>query len=136
SNGTINIGSTTTSGTLLYTGTGETSDKVINLSGTTGGATIDQSGTGLISFTSNLSATGLGAKTLTLQGSTAGAGEIDGIILNSGSGATAVTKSGSDTWTLSGANTYTGVTTMGAGNLNLQSVGTMGASSACASDSR
>jgi autotransporter-associated beta strand protein len=50
-NGTIGIGSTTTSGALLYTGTGETTNRVLNLAGTTGNATIDQSGTGLLKFT-------------------------------------------------------------------------------------
>jgi len=92
-NGTIHLGATTTAGTLKYTGTGETSDKVLNLAGTTAGGTIDQSGTGLLRFTNNLTATGAGAKTLTLQGSTAGTGEIAGTIVNSSS-ATSVTKAG------------------------------------------
>ncbi|MFA4945897.1 MAG: autotransporter-associated beta strand repeat-containing protein, partial [Lentisphaeria bacterium] len=57
-NGTIAIGSGATAATLLYTGAGETTDRVINLAGTTGGATIDQSGTGLLKFTSAFTATG------------------------------------------------------------------------------
>ena len=112
SNGTINFGATTTGGTLTYTGIGETSDKVINLAGTTGGATITQSGTGLLKFTSNLTAAGSGAKTLTFTGSTAGTGEISGNIVDSGGGATGVLKNGSGTWTLSGANTYSGLTSL------------------------
>ena len=76
--GTIDFGATTTTGTLLYTGAGETTDRVVNLAGTTGGGTIDQSGTGLLKFTSDLTATGVGAKTLTLQG--AGTGEFTGAI--------------------------------------------------------
>ncbi len=120
-NGTINIGATTSGGTLVYTGTGETSDKVINLAGTTGGATIDQSGaSGLLKFSSALTATGVGAKTLTLQGSTAGTGEIAGAIVDSSSGATSVTKAGTGTWTLSGNNSYTGATTVSAGTLSFQ----------------
>ncbi|MFH1044538.1 MAG: autotransporter-associated beta strand repeat-containing protein, partial [Pseudomonadota bacterium] len=115
-NGTIDLGSTTTTGTLLYTGGGETTDRVINLAGTTGGGTIDQSGTGLLKFTSAFTATGAGSKTLTLQGSTASTGEIAGAIVDS-SGATALTKAGTDTWTLSGANIYTGVTTINEGTL-------------------
>ena len=118
SGSTINIGSAATAATLLYTGTGETSDKVINLNGTTGGATITQSGTGLLKFTSNLTATGSGAKTLTLQGSTAGTGEISGAIVDS-TAATAVTKAGTGTWTLSGNNTYSGATNVNAGSLTL-----------------
>src|SRR4029077_16656429 len=88
-NGTISIGSTTNGAQLTYTGTGETTDRVINLAGTTGGVTIDQSGTGLLKFTSALTATGAGSKTLTLQGSTAGTGEIAGAIVdNSGTNKT------------------------------------------------
>ena len=112
-NGTIGIGNTTTSGTLKYTGTGDTTNRVINLAGTTGGAFIDQSGTGLLKFTSDFTATGSGAKTLTLQGSTAGTGEVAGKIVDSAGGATSVVKLGTGTWTLSGANTYTGSTTIG-----------------------
>ena len=57
-------------------------------------------------------------KTLTLQGSTAGTGEFGGAIVdNSVGNTTAVTKAGTGTWTLSGANTYTGGTTVNAGTL-------------------
>ena len=112
-NGTITLGATTTTGTLVYTGSGDTTDRVINLAGTTGGGTIDQSGTGLLKFTSNLTATGGGSKTLTLQGSTAGTGEIAGAIVdNSGTNKTSLSKSGTGTWNLSGNNTYTGTTTV------------------------
>jgi fibronectin-binding autotransporter adhesin len=129
-NGTISIGSTTTAGQLTYTGTsGETSDRVINLAGTTGGATLDQSGTAALKFTSALTATGVGAKTLILQGSTAGTGELGGAIVDSSSGATAVTKAGSGTWTLSGANGYTGNTTVSAGTLALGASGSLNANS-------
>jgi len=117
-NGTIAIGSSGTGGTLRYTGSGSTTDRVINLAGTTGGATLNQSGTGLLKFTSDFTATGAGAKTLTLTGSTAGTGEIAGAIVNSSS-ATSLTKSGTGTWTLSGANTYTGTTSISNGTLSL-----------------
>ncbi|MEY2480190.1 MAG: hypothetical protein QOI04_1117 [Verrucomicrobiota bacterium] len=113
---TINFGGGSGSGTLLYTGTGETTDRVINLAGTTGGATIDQSGTGLLKFTGTNTATGNGTKTLTLQGSTAGTGEISGTIVNSTS-ATSLTKTGTGKWTLSGNNSFTGTTTVSGGTL-------------------
>lgn len=115
--GTIDLGSTTTTGTLIYTGSGETTDRVLNLAGTTGGATLDQSGTGSLQFSSALTATGSGAKTLTLQGSTSGTGEIAGAIVNSAGGATSLTKSGTGTWTLSGTNTATGLATINGGTL-------------------
>ena len=118
-NGTINLGNFANTGTLLYTGVAsETTDRVIDLAGTTGGGTIDQSGTGLLEFTSDFTATGAGSKTLTLQGSTAGTGEISGAIVDNGGGnTTSVTKAGTGTWTLSGANTYTGLTDVQAGTL-------------------
>ncbi len=117
--GTIDLGSATATGNLNYTGGGETTDRVINLGGTTGGGEITQSGaSGLLKFTSDFTATVNGAKTLTLSGSTAGTGEISGAIVNS-TLATSLVKTGSGTWTLSGANTFTGSTTVSAGVLNL-----------------
>jgi len=117
-NGTIAIGSGNATGTIVYVGTGDTTNRVLNLAGTTGNVTIDQSGaSGLLKFTSDLTATGSGDKTLTLQGSTAGTGEIAGAIVNSSGFTTSLTKNGTGTWTLSGNNTYTGTTTVSQGTL-------------------
>jgi len=116
-NGTIGLGATNTTGILSVTGTGEITDRVINLAGTTGGGGIEQAGTGLLKFTSDFTATGNGLKTLTLSGSSAGTGEIAGAIVNS-TAATSVTKTGTSTWTLSSAtNSYTGATTVSGGTL-------------------
>ena len=113
-NGTINIGGSSSSAFtgIRYTGLGEVSDKVINLAGV-GGATLDQSGTGILKFTSAMTATGAGAKTITLSGSTAGTGEITSGITDLGGNVISVTKSGTGTWVLSGNNTYTGPTVVG-----------------------
>ncbi len=119
-NGTINLGSGGSTGQLLYTGAGETTDRVLNLAGTTGGGIVTQNGAGLLKFTGNLTATGSGTKTLTLQGT--GEGEIAGIIVNSGS-ATNIAKSGTGTWTLSAANSYTGNTTVNDGILRMAGAG-------------
>ena len=94
------------------------------MSGTTTGGTIDQSGGGLLKFL-NFATPG-GAKTLTLQGSTAGTGEIAGAIVdNSTTNTTGLIKTGTGTWTLSGTNAYTGTTAINGGNLVLASTGTL-----------
>ena len=100
---TIQIGSTTTTGTLRYVGTGAaSSSRGINLAGTTGGATLDASGTGPLALSGNITATGLGAKTLTLSGTNTGANTLGGAILDSGVGnATSLEKDGAGQWVLS-----------------------------------
>ena len=131
-NATINIGGSAAGSTamLKYTGAGETSDKVINMAGALGNAGIDQSGTGLLKFNNNLTATGSGDKSFVLSGSTAGTGEIGGAIVNGATGSTGLKKEGSGTWTLSGANSYSGATTVSAGTLNVASTGNIISSSA------
>lgn len=124
-----------TSGTLKYVGTGETTDKAVNITGAavsnnSAGAngTIDQSGaSGLLKFTSGMSITGSGVHTLTLQGSTAGTGEIDGVI-SDGTGVLSVTKAGTGTWTLPNANTYSGTTTLSGGVLAIGNDSSLGTS--------
>ena len=116
--GTIQIGTTTSAGTLLYTGSGHSTDRVVNLVGTTGGATLDASGSGALVFTSAFTATGAGAKTLTLTGTSTADNEIGGAIVNNG-GPTSLTKSGTGKWILSGANTFTGATIVSDGLLTL-----------------
>ncbi len=143
-NGTISLGSTASAGTLLYSGPGETTDRVIRLAGTTGGAVLSQTGTsagipstrgdsGLLKFTRAVSIPGSAGvdnrKTLTLThaetsltGTHPGRGEISGSIGdsltgNAGQRATSITKAGSGIWTLAGANTYSGTTRVQAGTL-------------------
>lgn len=134
---TISIGTGATAGALTYTGTGEITDRILDLAGGTGGATITQSGaSGTLKFTSNLTASGAGAKTLTLNGSTLGVGEIAGAIVDSAGigNTTALTKTGTGTWVLSGNNTYSGATiltaTTGSGVLWVTHANALGATTA------
>jgi fibronectin-binding autotransporter adhesin len=118
--GTIAIGTTTNAGGLLYTGSGHTSNRVINLAGTTGGATINASGSGALVLTSSLTATGAGIKNLTLTGSNTADNRIGGAIVNNSvTNITSLAKSGAGTWVLSGTNTYSGGTTISGGTLKL-----------------
>src|ERR1043166_740198 len=115
--GTIAIGTTTTGGTLAYTGSGHNTDRVIDLAGTTGGAVLDASGSGALPFASALPASGAGSKTLTLQGSSAAANTLSAVVDNSGLSQTSLTKTGTGKWALSGTSTYTGATTVSQGTL-------------------
>ncbi|MEZ5385664.1 MAG: autotransporter-associated beta strand repeat-containing protein [Prosthecobacter sp.] len=113
----------TVTAALEYTGAGEVSNKVIDLQGTTGGAILLGNGTGGLTLTSNLTASGAGAKTLTLGGSYGDQSNFNiiagAIVDNGGANTTSVLKFGSGSWVLSGANTYTGNTTVTAGILAL-----------------
>jgi autotransporter-associated beta strand protein len=110
---------------LIYTGTGETSDRQIILNNT---GTIDQSGpSGKLSFSVSPTILG-GNRTLILQGSTACSGEFTAPLVNTGYTLT-VTKAGSGTWILSGTNTYTGNTTVNGGKLLVNAPGTSTGSS-------
>ena len=135
--GTISLGFNTTPGNLIYNGYGETTDRVIKLAGTTGGASLTQAGTasglptsrgtsGLLKFTGDLSVPGVAGqdnrKTLTLTHANQGQGEMSGsigdsVLGNDGQRATSVMKEGVGTWTLSGLNTYSGTTRIQAGTL-------------------
>ena len=130
-NGRINFGSTTgpTTGTLFYTGAGETTDRAIRL---LGNGVIQNNGiSGALSFTSAVLAAQTSPVTLTLGGSNTGNNTIGGIIPNqSGTNTTSVTKADPGKWILSGNNTYTGLTAVNAGTLVLSGTGSVNTSSA------
>ncbi|MEO7100353.1 MAG: autotransporter-associated beta strand repeat-containing protein [Luteolibacter sp.] len=115
--GAIEIGSGGTAIGLTYTGTGENTSRALTLTGTTGGVTLTQNGTGLLKFTSDVAVPVSGSRTVTLTGT--GNGEIAGRLVDSPNGVTTITKAGTGTWTLSGPNTNTGPLNVNAGALNL-----------------
>ena len=140
-NGTISLGSTTSGGTLRLTGTSnETTDKVINLSGSTGGGNITVTGA-TYTFSSNVSVSGTGNKTLTLASSGGNAGQgiiINGLIADATSSVISVTANGSGNGTFrlgNSSNSFSGGVTV-AGNTNgrtyyleVSSIGNSGANS-------
>ena len=136
--GTLNFGNSSGSAAnykLIYAGAGETTDKVILLSNTGSQIPsyfIDNSGSGLLNFTSNFQVTGTASvtRTLTLMGSTSGTGQLAGAIPNAPASAVAIAKTGTGKWVLSGTNSYTGGTAVSGGTLVLDgnSGGSLGAS--------
>ncbi len=107
-------------GTLQFTGSTDQSTNHLFTIGS-GGATIDASGTGALSLnnTNNLAVAGSTTHSLTLTGSNTGANTLSPAIVDNGVLATSLTKSGAGNWMLSGANTFTGTTTISAGTLTL-----------------
>jgi autotransporter-associated beta strand protein len=145
----IQIGATSTNGSLLYTGAGDTSNRTIQigsntgtpLAADTGSATIQNNGSGALVFNAAIfnaqtnATTGVGAdRTLTLSGSNTGNNTISGVIQNNmvsgtgtGTARIGLIKNGVGTWILSGNNTYNGTTTINAGTLQIGAGGASGA---------
>ncbi|GAB1488921.1 hypothetical protein MASR2M8_13690 [Opitutaceae bacterium] len=113
----VRLGNLTTTGTLRYTGSANVAtNRGIDMAGVTGGATLDASGTGAVTF-SSFRVSVSGAKALTLTGTSNATNTISAAITNSVDGATRLVKEGTGTWVLSGTNAYSGGTTLsGAGS--------------------
>jgi fibronectin-binding autotransporter adhesin len=118
-------------GTIRYIGSSaSTSDRTFSLRGSTAAAsnTIEAAGTSAaatLTLTGGLSAGRNASYTARLAGDNAGVNEYAGGIAN-GSGTVALEKTGTTTWALTGANTYSGATTVSAGTLQVGNGGTAG----------
>jgi autotransporter-associated beta strand repeat/autotransporter-associated beta strand repeat/autotransporter-associated beta strand repeat len=102
----INIGAT---GVFQYTGTGHSTSRVIAL--TASGGSIDASGSGTMTLSG-----GVTGNTFALVLTGTGSGIESGVI---GTTIGTLTKAGSGSWTLSGANTFSGGANLNLGTLNL-----------------
>ncbi len=113
-------------GTLQYTGTTVSTDRLFSV-GANGG-TIDASGSGTLTF-SNAGAMGfnsqVGTRTVTLTGTNTGNNTLT-VAIGDNSGATSLTKNGTGTWVLNNttASTYSGATTVNLGTLSIDNNGT------------
>jgi autotransporter-associated beta strand protein len=115
-NATIDLGNLATGGTFRYVGsTSATTNRIFNLSGTTGGGAIEANSVGALVISSTVTATGVGVKTLTLGGTSTAANTIGAI--SNGSGTTSVVKDGPGLWRINAVSSYTGSFTVRNGTL-------------------
>jgi fibronectin-binding autotransporter adhesin len=112
-------------GTLQYTGTGASIDRLFTL-GTFGG-TIDSSGSGALNLNNSGSVilSGTGERVFTLTGSTLFNNTFAPVLADNGGG-TILTKDGVNTWTLTANNTYSGGTVVNSGTLQIGAGGASG----------
>jgi fibronectin-binding autotransporter adhesin len=108
--------------TLRYVGSSNTTTNrsFTMSSGVGGGATIESSGNGTLSFDNAVAlayGTAAQTRTLTLGGTNTGNNTFGKVLANNTSGATSLVKAGAGRWVLNQANTYTGGTTVTGGTL-------------------
>ena len=125
--GIIRLGDGNNSGTLNYTGAGETSDRGYELAGFNGNGRVNSNGSGPLVLTGNVIADAGGNSTFTLGGANTGnniySGEIEE---NTGTGVTEFTKTDAGLWILPRANGYLGLSTISGGNLRIEADGALG----------
>ena len=135
------LGGTWATGQKVITGLTSTANLAVGMrvsgTGIVGGQTIASINSATqVTLSANTTAAGsgdiafgYGARTLTLAGTNTGANTIAGRLQDSsatGAYALSLTKSGTGTWVLSGANTYTGATTVSDGTLEIGGAGQLG----------
>jgi len=131
SGGAVTLGTTGTS--FTGTNTTETIGTPITLEGSYSFTNNSTTSTDILSFNSTATITNASGVvgTLTLGGANTGNNQIAGIISNgASSGTLSLIQSGTGTWILSGANTYTGATSINSGIINYQNATAFGKNSA------
>lgn len=115
----ISLGSASGIGTLIYQGsTAASSDRTIDLPGTTSGGVLDSSGTGALTWKGNVTASGAGNKIFTLQGTNSGGNLFYGQISdNSATNKTTLRKQGTGQWVMMADSSYTGGTLIQGGTM-------------------
>lgn len=110
--------------TLRYTGAGDTTDRLFTVNGSN--ATLDASGTGAVVFNNSGNVawgTNNQSRTLNFTGSSTANNTLAATVANNGTGTVTLNKTGSGIWSLEGANSYTGTTTISAGTLLANNTG-------------
>ena len=127
--GTITIGNSSSAGILRYVGASNSAThRLLYWNATLGPIWLDNIGIGAIAYlNTNQLVYGAGSKTLTLQGSNSGTNTLAQVINDNG-GSTTLVKAGGCAWMLSGANNYSGSTTVSGGTLALSGSGTISGS--------
>ncbi len=116
--------------TLAYTGAGASTNRAFTLA-TTSSVTLNSNGTGALTLTAPALAYGTAnqARTLQLGGTNTGANTFNPILQDNGTGKLSFLKIGAGRWILPNANTYTGVTTLSGGTLQVSSLADGGVAS-------
>ena len=118
--GALQIGLGANTAGISYTGSGQTANRQIALTGTTGSATIAASGTGALDWAGAVTSVEFGAKALVLRGTSA-----SGIVnkLTAGItetlGSAGIQKLDSNVWQIDTASNYTGPTQIDEGTLRI-----------------
>ena len=102
---------------IIYTGTGDSTNRTFSIIGS-GDDTLKNNGaSGALAWTGAFTNTKSGASTLRFSGTNTAANDFQGNLVNSGANVLSLSKEDVGNWKLSGANTYTGTTTIAAGIL-------------------
>lgn len=126
-NGRIRFGITTSNGTLNYVGTGQSSDRMYELAGTTGDGRINNNGSGALILSGDVIADAPGASLFTLGGANTANNVFSGEIQeNIGTGATEFSKEDAGTWILTRSNGFLGNSRIANGTLRIEADGALG----------